>query len=915
MSLTAGTRIGPYEITALLGAGGMGEVYRARDARLNRDVALKVLPEALADDAERLARFEREAQVLASLNHPNIAAIHGIEEGPAALDGARAGEAGRHVRALVLELVEGDTLEDRVARGSMPIDEALAVARQIADALEAAHEAGVVHRDLKPANVKVTPAGHVKVLDFGLAKMREPAASAPAATQAPTITTPAMMTGVGMILGTAAYMSPEQARGKPVDRRADIWAFGCVLYEMLTAKRAFADEDVSLTLSKVLQREPDFDALPVETPASVRQTLRLCLKKDPKLRLQAIGDVRLALEGVFESHQTPLAGTMAVPRRGWRPALELAGVAVLAVLGTGVSAWFLTRPAPAPATRLTAVHPGPETLSVGGSQSIVLSPDGRRILYQAATAGRRRIYVRELDQLSVAPLGSIENIENAYAVFLSPDGQWVGFIDQLSGGSLKKIAITGGPVITVCRLPPTMGASGASWGADGTIVLGSGNPGGGLWRVNAAGGTPEALTTPDPQKGEGRHGSPDILPGGQAVVFANVPNSNRSEEAQIEVLNLATGERKTLVQGGNHPRYVASGHLLYEVQGTLRAVVFDLDRLAVAGNPVPVAEGLVASPWEGAFSVAPNGTLVYLQGISQIGATRTLVWVDRQGREEALELPPRAYAAARLSPDGTRVALEVRDENFDIWVWHLIRQTLTRLTFDPEANFGGVWSPDGQRLAFSRGADGENIYWQAADGTGTPERLTQRSRPQRPSAFAPDASALLFHEPPTGSQDVGIVTLNGDRKSALILQTPFDEENAEVSPDGRWLAYQSNESGREEIYVRPFPDVGSGRWQVSTGGGTRPLWARSGRELFYYVPPGTIVAVPIEAGSAFAAGTPRPLSTGDYLAPTASRQYDVSPDGQRFLMIKAAPGEAAAPPQLIVVQNWLEELKRLVPAN
>ncbi|MGH9257136.1 MAG: protein kinase domain-containing protein, partial [Vicinamibacterales bacterium] len=731
MALTAGTRLGPYEVTALLGIGGMGEVYRARDTRLQRDVAIKVLPEALAGDPERLARFQREAQVLASLNHPNIAQIYGLEEGPASASAAATAdkEAGHYVRALVMELVEGPPLAERIEHRAGPsaaakasadrrslgegwsgpagvpgpkgpglqVGEALAIARQIADALEAAHEAGVVHRDLKPANIKVRDDGTVKVLDFGLAKLIEPgsggrdpgsggAAGDDVATYSPTLSLAA--TRAGVILGTAAYMSPEQARGKPVDRRADIWAFGCVLYEMLTGRRAFEDEDLSMTLSKVLQREPDFDALPADTPARVRQVLRLCLSKDPKQRVHAMADVRLALEGVFESYQTPLAGTMAEPQRPWRRVLQLAAGAALAALGTGVTVWLLMRPAPSLAIKLTVVHPGPETLVVGGSQSIILSPDGRRILYQAGAAGRRRIYVRELDRLMADPLGGVEN---PYAVFMSPDGQWVGFVDQLAAGNLKKIAITGGPVVTVCPLPPAMGASGGSWGADGTIVLGSGNTGGGLWRVNGAGGTPEALTKPDPQKGESRHGSPEILPGGQAVIFASVPSSNRSEDSRIEVLNLTTGERKTLVQGGNHPRYVASGHLLYEVEGTLRAVAFDLDRLAVAGNPVPVVESLVASPWEGVFSVAPNGTLVYIEGVSGVGTTRTLVWVDRQGREEAVKVPSRAYTTVRLSPDGAQAALEVRDEMDDIWVWHLIRQTLTRLTFDPGGPFGGVW--------------------------------------------------------------------------------------------------------------------------------------------------------------------------------------------------------------------------------
>jgi eukaryotic-like serine/threonine-protein kinase len=810
VALTPGTRVGPYEVTALIGEGGMGKVWRAHHTALNRDDALKVLPEAFASDPDRLARFRREAQVLASLNHANIAHVYGLEQA----DG---------VQALVMELVEGETLADRIARGPIPVDEALPIAKQVAEALQAAHEQGIIHRDLKPANIKVRDDGTVKVLDFGLAKLAEANSSKlpSALSMSPTITSPALVSGVGVVLGTAAYMSPEQAKGKPADKRSDVWAFACVVYEMLTGKRCFDGEDVADALAFVLTKEPDWGALPPGTPPLIANLLRRCLEKDRRKRA---ADIAASLFAIDEVER----------------------------IGTS-------------------------------------------------------------DRLTVTRLGSVEN---AYSVFLSPDGKWVGFIDQLSGGSLKKIAITGGPVITIGRLPPAMGASGGSWSADGTIVLGSGAPnGGGLWRVNEAGGTPEALTTANPQRGEGRHGSPEILPGGQAILFASVPTNNRSEEARIEVLNLTTGERKTLIQGGNHPHYLASGHVLYQVEDTLRAVRFDLNRLTVIGNPVPVAEGLATSSYEGTFSVAPNGTLVYLQGVSGASATRTLVWMDRQGREETIPVPPRAYAGARLSPDGTRVALEVSDENTNIWIWHLVRQTLTRLTFDAEGTFGGIWSPDGQRLAFSRIADGDNIYWQAADGTGIPERLTQRSKFQRPIAFAPDATALLFHEPPAGVKDIGIVRLSGDRKSELILHSPFDEANAEISPDGRWLVYQSNESGRAEIYVRPFPDVGSGRWQISTDGGTRPVWARTGRELFYYIPPGTIMAVPIELRPSFDAGTPRALFTADYPAQLAHRPYDVSPDGQRFLMIKAVSGEAAPPPQLVVVQHFDDELRRLVPTR
>jgi Tol biopolymer transport system component/tRNA A-37 threonylcarbamoyl transferase component Bud32 len=901
MSLQPGQRLGAYEVIAAIGAGGMGEVYRARDTKLHRDIALKILPQTFAFDPDRVARFEREAQVLASLNHTNIAGIYGLEDAGG-------------VKALALELVEGPTLADRIAEGPIPVDDALAIARQIADALEAAHEAGVIHRDLKPANIKLKPDGTVKVLDFGLAKLATGSgpAAGPDVTASPTITTPAM-TSVGVILGTAAYMAPEQARGKAVDKRADIWAFGCVLYEMLTGRRAFDGDDITMVLASIIKSEPDWTVLPADTPAGVRAALKQCLQKDTKQRLRDIGDMRLALDGAFESpHAAPPPDKTPYAVAVWRRPAVVGPAALMAgALGASLAVWLLTRPAPAPINRLTIAHQAPEV--VGGiNVDVAISSDSRRVVYLASGGGQSRMYVRPLESLTSTRLGTADNVGT---VFMSPDGQWVGFED-LAERSLKKIAVSGGTALTICRLLPNMSLRGASWAPDDTIIFGTSTAG--LFRVAAGGGMPEPLTKPDAGQGEQFHGLPDILPGGEKVLFTIRPLDGDPDNARVAVLDLRTGTHRVLMQGGTHPRYVSTGHLVYANAGTLRAVRFDLDRLAVGNSPVSVLEGVVTKgQGTASFSLSPTGTLTYIAGHAGV-ARRTLVWVDRQGREEPIKVPPRAYAYARLSPDGTRVALDVREEMNDIWIWDLPRETLTRLTFDPGLNRGPIWTPDGRRVAFSAARDGaEAIYWQAADGSGVAEQLTQGKDIQVPHSFSPDGTKLLFEQPGNAPYDIGVISLTGERKAEMILHKEFSEAHADISPNGRWIAYESDESGRNEVYVRPFPEVNTGRWQISTEGGTRPLWARNGRELFYYVPPGVVMAVPVVDGVSFAAGAPKVVFKGTYLAPQSGRMYDVSPDAQRFLMIKEAreDGEAPPPPQLVVVQNWFEELKRLVPVN
>jgi Tol biopolymer transport system component len=897
MPLLPGTRLGPYEILSALGAGGMGEVYRARDTKLDRTVAIKILPEAFAADTERIARFQREARTLASLNHPNIAHIHGLEES-------------NGVRALVMELVEGEDLAQRIARGAMPLDEALPVAKQIADALEAAHEQGIIHRDVKPANVKVRPDGTTKVLDFGLAKAMESAGvTSPSGSESTTITRPAM-TQAGMILGTAAYMCPEQARGKPVDERADIWAFGCVLYEMLTGQRAFDGQSVSETLARVIEREPDWAALPAALSPALRTYIRRCLQKDPRQRVQAIGDVRLALEGAFET-AVPQAAEPAVVAP-WRRVV-LVGVAAIIASGAiiGTLVWVAMRPALPRVSRLQVTPPGTATLTVSGLQrDLAITPDGSRIVYVGNNG--TQLFVRALDAL--APVAVFTG--QPHGPFVSPDGRWIGFGD---GDLLKKMAVTGGPVVTLARSSSSFGAT---WGPNDTIIVASnGDVTTGLQRV-AADGTPTVLTRPDRARGEAGHFWPEMLPGGRALLFTITALTGGLDAAQVAVLDLQSGMHRLLVRGGSHAHYVASGHLVYAAAGTLQAVPFDLARLETRGTPVPVVPD-VAMTRDGGLDavVAGDGTLAYVSG-TVAGTPRSLVWVDRQGHETPIPAPRRPYLLPALSPDGTRVAVFANDQDLDLWLWDLGRTALTRFTFTPGLDAVPVWTPDSRRVIFSseqKGAQVPNLFWQAADGTGAVERLTESPDPQYPSAVSPDGRRLIFtwHGAKTSS-DVIAIELDGTRRVTPLVQSQFDERNGIVSPDGRWLAYEANDSGQFEIYVRPLPAVNGGHWQVSTAGGTRPVWARSGRELVYVSPTGALMGVRVAPSPSWAANTPTLLVKEGYVTNPIwyGRSYDISPDGQRFLMIKEGGADGtAAPASIIVVQHWVEELKRLVPTN
>ena len=883
MALAPGTRLGAYEVVSAIGAGGMGEVYKARDTKLGRDVAVKILSGLFASDAERLARFVREAQTLASLNHPNIAAIFGVEDSSG-------------VRALVMEFVEGEDLSVRITKGPLPLDEVLAVANQIADALAVANGQGIIHRDLKPANIKIRPDGTVKVLDFGLAKAVESVAGGSSVlSQSPTITTPAM-TGIGMVLGTAAYMSPEQARGRPVDKRTDVWAFGCVLYEMLTGRRPFDGEDVSLTLASVMMKDPDWTALPAGLPSNIRTVLTRCLEKDRHKRLSDIAVAQFLMNEAPARAEHPVAA-IARPMHASIAQRLVVSAAVVAALAAAVGAtWWSTRPAAQQPVRFTITPPSTLPLTIQGFQrDIAITPDGRQIVYRVGPPGTTgtQLAVRSLDQLDARVLPGISGIR---APFISPDGHWIGFFGG-SGGELKKVSILGGPPITLCRYSGNPFE--ASWGPDDTIFFATSDTSTGLMSVGAAGGEPKVLTTPDLQHGENDHVMPFVLPGGRAVLFTITARGQPIENSQIAVLDLKTGQKKTLIRGGSDARYVDTGHIVYAAAGTLRAVRFDLGRLEVTSDPVPVVEKLTMSGTTGTadYVLSQNGTLVYVPGGIGGGLIRRLAWVDRQGHAEEIKSPPRAYSIPRISPDNTRLAIDIRDQENDIWVWDLKRETLARVTFDQGADHFPVWTPDSRRIIFASSRGGpENLYEQAADNTGVIERLTNSPNQQVPQSISPDGNFLLFTEfVPRTQQDIRMLTLatksgsasSAERPAKSLVATNFIEVNPEISPDGRWMAYQSSESGTNQVYVRPFPQVDSGRWQISTEIGVKPVWSSTGRELFYATE-GALMSVTVQTtGSQFSAGNAVKLfDITPYFFGNAIRTYDVSVDAKRFLMIR-----------------------------
>jgi Tol biopolymer transport system component len=867
----------------------MGEVYRARDTRLKRDVALKLLPESFASDPDRLARFQREAEVLASLSHPNIAAIHGLEES----DGNR---------ALVMELVEGEDLSQRIARGPIPVDEALPIARQIAEALEAAHEQGIIHRDLKPANIKLRPDGTVKVLDFGLAKLAEPAGSAQSAvgnaSLSPTITSPALMTGVGVLLGTAAYMSPEQAKGREADKRSDIWAFGCVLYEMLTGKRAFEGEDVSDTLANVLKTQPDWTVLPRHIPATISHIVRRCLDKHPVSRISQIAVVLFALSE-FSTNSAGTVDTLPLARsRAWE---WLSAGALVVVVAAGLSAIVLRSlavPSP-PVVRFDVPLASPN------ENQLALSPDGRYLAAIAPTG----LWVRALDQVDARVLNGTTG---AQFPFWSADSRWVAFF---AGGKLKKADLSGTPPLTIADAPA---GRGGSWNSDGVIVFAPGTDGP-LYRVSASGGTPLAVTALDQSRGESLHAQPWFLPDGTRFIF--VARGTKSAGDGLYVGSIDSKETRRLTNAVLKAAFAPPRFLLFTRGDTLVTQDLDIARLELSGEPTPVAAqiGTNTTFLISAFAVSSNGVLAY-RGAAQDSA---LEWYDRTGRQIAAAGIPASYNNPALSPDGLRVAIEKSDgPTADIWIIDTARNTTSRFTFDPAFDGLPLWSPDGDGIVFSstRETGIANLYQKQSGGAGQEQLLLKTAYDKWATAWSSDGRYLIYQERnPKTEFDIWALPLYGDRKPTPLLATPFNEVQAQLSPDGRWLAYTSDESGISEVYVQPFPSSG-GKWQISSGGGRQPRWRHDGRELFFITAGrGELMGTDIQVlpgsagGRRLNPGVPRKLFDGSARRPDAAspsfiagrNDYDSTADGQRFLF-RTVPTRQA----ISVVLNWTAGLKK-----
>lgn len=878
-----GARLGRYQILSAIGKGGMGEVWKAEDTTLRRDVAIKTLPEEFAKHPDRLARFEREATLLASLNHPNIAAIHGLEEH-------------QGHRFLVLELVDGRTLTPP-GRGPAAIEETLRIALQIAEALEFAHVKGVIHRDLKPANIKVTPEGKVKVLDFGLAKALAP----PAGEETPTIT--ALATEVGVVMGTPAYMSPEQARGEVTGPQSDIWSFGVVLYELLIGRSPFEKHTTADTLASVLGPPPDYTVFPPALPAGARLIVRRCLEKDRKRRFQHMGDVRIALEEALASLATGESSGphIAASPPGRKVGATVAGAIALAVLGGAAGWWFASRaPAETPHGVMRLSIPSmeaPRTVQYG-MRSLAVSADGSRMAYTSTS----RLLIRQMGRTEPVMIQVL-----ASNPFFSPNGEWVGFFGER--GNLMKVPAVGGAPVLVASTAERPG--GGTWRADGTIVFATTE---GLYQVADSGGQARLLVKPDPARKERAYLWPKFMPGGRAVLFTIVPEGS-IDGAKIAVLNLETLAAIQVLPGGSAAQYVSTGHLVYGAGRVLKAVAFDLATQQTRGDPAELPDIEVAStPDNGAadFAVSETGALLFLQPSRPGQALQTLRWVDRRGNEDPLPLPPDWYSYPRVSPDGSRLALDIAGANRDVWIWNLQRKSLTQLTAGPTEDNLPAWSPDGQRIYFSSNRTGTfDVYSQAADGASKERVEFSGPGTQMVSSFTPDGSRLLLVE---NFKDVQMLTLAQPNRIEPLLQSEFDEWLPAVSPDGNWIAYESNESGSQvEIFLRPFPNVSARREKISIAGGRYPLWGPGGSGELYYVDlDGNMMAVSVKTSPSLSVGTVTKLFAAEKPSRGISgRPYDVSIDG-RFLMTKPAGGPDA-PVNISVVLNWFQELRERVP--
>jgi len=888
--LNSGTKLGTYEITALIGAGGMGEVYRAHDTKLGRDVAIKVLPEQFARDSERLARFQREAKMLAALNHPNIAAIYGLEQSGS-------------THYLVMELVEGPTLAERILGGPVPVDETLPIAKQVADAVEYAHDHNVIHRDLKPANIKVTAEGMVKVLDFGLAKAMSDEPTPAEISNSPTLSMAA--TRQGVILGTAAYMSPEQAKGKTADRRADVWAFGVVLYELLTGKPAFHGDDVTEVLAAVVMKEPALDALPAKTPPAIRNLVRRCLEKTLRRRLPHIAEARMTIEDVLSGAAPAEPVPAARDKSRERLLAVVAAVAVVAALGLGAFAFFPRPPEEEQAVRFFVSPPDTWSLaqapmvSAGGAPApLAVSPDGRRVAFVAAGAdGKYFLWVRSLDTLAAQQLAGTEG---ALRPFWSTDSRFLGFF---AAGKLKKIDVLGGPPLTLSDAPDSRGGT---WNRDGVILFAPSLVSAPLQKVSAAGGTPTPATTFG--EGETTHRWPVFLPDGRHFLY----NAFQGQTSVgVFVASLDSNERKLLLKADAGNVLYSQGHLLFLRETTLMAQPFDAVRLELTGDAFPIAEQIQtqSSVLVGVFSASENGVLVYQTGTAAGGSQ--LAWFDRSGKQTATLGDPAIYTDLELSPDSKRASVSIGAVGTrDIWLYDVARELKTRFTFDAANELESVWSPDGSRVVFNSNRKGHlDLYQRASDGSGTEAVLLEDNLDKFPVSWSPDGRFILYRSigGPTGS-DLFVLPLSGDRKPTPFMTTQFSEIFGRFSPDGRWIAYSSNESSITEIYVAPFPGPG-GKRQVSTAGGTLPRWRRDGTEIFYLAPDNKLMAAAVNGrGSSFEVGVVKPLIDTRTTAAGARYPYDVTADGQRFLII-SLPGQAAAAP-ITVVLNWTAGLKK-----